>query len=131
MAVMPSRVPATLKSMSPRKSSRPWMSVRIAMLPVESSLMRPIATPATDFLIGTPASSSASVLAQMEACEVEPFELMTSLTRRMQYGNSASLGNTGSSARSASAPCPTSRRPTPRMGFASPVLNGGMLYWCI
>ena len=28
-AVMPSVVPQTLKSMSPRKSSRPWMSVRM------------------------------------------------------------------------------------------------------
>ena len=28
-AVMPSRVPATLKSMSPMWSSRPWMSVRM------------------------------------------------------------------------------------------------------
>ena len=28
-AVMPSRVPATLKSMSPRWSSAPWMSVRM------------------------------------------------------------------------------------------------------
>ena len=28
-AVTPSRVPATLKSMSPRWSSAPWMSVRI------------------------------------------------------------------------------------------------------
>jgi hypothetical protein len=28
-AVMPSREPATLKSMSPRWSSAPWMSVRM------------------------------------------------------------------------------------------------------
>ena len=47
------------------------------------SLMRPIAMPATGFLIGTPASMSARELAQMLACEVEPFELSTSDTARI------------------------------------------------
>ena len=76
-------VPATLKSISPRKSSKPWMSVSTATLPVFStSLIRPMATPATGRLIGTPASISASVEPQTEACEVEPLEDMTSLTRR-------------------------------------------------
>ena len=83
MAVMPSLVPATLKSISPRKSSRPWISVNTAMLPLASSLIRPMATPATGFLMGTPASMRAMVLAQMEAWEVEPLELTTSDTRRM------------------------------------------------
>src|SRR6266403_1052727 len=54
---MPSRVPATLKSMSPRLSSTPWMSVSTADLP--SRMTRPIAMPATGALIGTPASISA------------------------------------------------------------------------
>ena len=85
MAVMPCAVPATLKSMSPRKSSRPWMSVSTATLPVFStSLIRPMATPATGRLIGTPASISARVEPQTLACEVEPLEDMTSLTSRRQ-----------------------------------------------
>ena len=44
-AVMPSGVPATLKSMSPRASSIPWMSVRTANL--SPSFTRPMAMPAT------------------------------------------------------------------------------------
>ena len=83
MAVMPSLVPATLKSMSPRKSSRPWMSVSTATLPVSWSLIRPIAQPATGFLRGTPASMSAMVEPQMEAWEVEPLEEIASETTRM------------------------------------------------
>ncbi len=46
-------------------------------------VMRPIATPATGALIGTPASIRLSVLPQVEAIEVEPFELSTSETTRM------------------------------------------------
>ena len=82
MAVMPFTVPATLKSMSPRKSSRPWMSVSTATLPVSASLMRPMATPATGRLMGTPASIRARVEPQTEAMEVEPLEDRISLTRR-------------------------------------------------
>ena len=47
--------------------------------------------------------------------------------RGAAYGNSSSSGRTGSSARSASAPCPISRRPGDFAGFASPVEYGGML----
>ena len=83
IAVMPSVVPATLKSMSPRASSMPWMSVRIAYLPASPPVIRPMATPATGALIGTPASISASVLPQTLAIEVEPLELSTSETRRI------------------------------------------------
>ena len=80
IAVMPSTVPATLKSISPSASSMPWMSVRIAcFLPCR---MRPIATPATCFLIGTPASISASVLPQTDAIDDEPLDSSTSLIRR-------------------------------------------------
>ena len=60
--------------------------------------------PATGALIGTPASMSASVEPQVEAIEEEPFDSSTSDTTRMEYGNSSSLGRTGMSARSASAP---------------------------
>ena len=124
-AVMPSRVPVTLKSMSPKASSLPRMSVRTAN--VSPSVTRPMAAPATGALMGTPASMSASVEPQVEAIEVEPFDVTHSLTRRMTYGNSSWDGSTGMSARSASAPCPISRRPGPRIILFSPVLYGGML----
>ncbi len=80
-AVMPRAVPATLKSMSPRWSSRPWISVSTAHL--SSSVMTPMAMPATGRLIGTPASISANVDAQVLAMEVEPLEESTSDTVRM------------------------------------------------
>ena len=70
---------------------------------------------------------SASVLPQILPCEVEPFELSTSDTSLIAYGNSSSLGITGTSARSARAPCPISRLPGPRDGFVSPTLNDGKL----
>ena len=47
------------------------------------AVIRPIATPATGALIGTPASISESVLPQVEPIEVEPFELSTSETTRI------------------------------------------------
>ena len=108
IAVTNSRVPATLKSMSPSASSAPRMSVSVTNLP--SSAIMPIAMPATGALIGTPASIIDSVEPQTDAIDVEPFELRTSDTRRSAYGNSSSFGTTGISARSASAPCPISRR---------------------
>ena len=120
-AVMPSRVPVTLKSMSPNESSLPRMSVRTTNRP-SGSLIRPIAAPATGALIGTPASMSASVEPHVEAIDVEPFEVTHSLTRRMTYGNSSWLGRTGMSARSARLPWPMSRRLGPRIGLFSPVL---------
>jgi hypothetical protein len=46
----------------------------------------------------------ASVLPQTLAIEVEPFELTTSETNRIVYGNSSALGMTANSARSARAP---------------------------
>ena len=104
MAVIPFSVPATLKSISPRKSSKPWISVRIATLSELVSLMSPIAIPATGALMGTPASIRARVEPQTLPCEVEPLELSTSLTILIAYGNSSSEGMTGSRARSASAP---------------------------
>ena len=70
---------------------------------------------------------SASVEPQMEACEVEPLEETTSETTRMAYGNSSTDGITGSSAFSASAPCPISRREVERLARASPVDHCGML----
>ena len=57
-AVMPLSVPATLKSMSPRWSSSPRMSDSTAK--PRSSLISPMAMPATGRFSGTPASISAS-----------------------------------------------------------------------
>ena len=78
------------------------MSVNI--LVVSSDLISPIAIPATGFLIGTPASIRASVEPQILACDEEPFELSTSDTSLIVYGNSSSEGITGTRALSASAP---------------------------
>jgi hypothetical protein len=83
--------------------------------------------PATGAYRGTPASSNANVEPHTDAIDVEPFEESTSETTRIAYGNSSSLGTTDSNARSASAPCPMSRRFGPRIGRASPVENGGKL----
>ena len=80
-AVMPLGVPQTLKSMSPRKSSMPWMSER--MTTSSPSLMRPMATPETGAEIGTPASIRARQLPHVEAMEEEPLDSSTSETTRM------------------------------------------------
>ena len=50
---------------------------------------------------------------------------MISDTVRIAYGNSSSLGNTGTNARSANAPCPISRRPGPLLGLVSPTGKKG------
>ncbi len=80
-AVMRLAVPHTLKSMSPRKSSSPWMSVR--MTTWSPSLMRPMATPETGALMGTPASMRARVEPQADAMDDEPLDSRISLTTRM------------------------------------------------
>ena len=83
--------------------------------------------PATGALMGTPASMSDSDDPHTEAIEVEPFDESTSETRRSVYGNSSWSGTTGRRARSASRPCPISRRLGPRMNPVSPVEKGGKL----
>ena len=60
--------------------------------------------PATGALIGTPASINANVEPHTDAIDVEPFDASTSETTRIVYGHSSDVGNTGTSARSASAP---------------------------
>ena len=80
-AVTNSDVPATLKSMSPKASSAPRMSVSVVYLP--SAKTRPMAMPATGALMGTPASMSDSDEAHTDAIEVEPFDDSTSDTRRI------------------------------------------------
>ncbi len=79
-AVTPFAVPATLKSMSPRWSSSPRMSVMTAKrLP---SFTRPMAMPATWALMGTPASMSARLVPQTLAMDEEPLDSVISETTR-------------------------------------------------
>jgi hypothetical protein len=80
MEVTPSRVPATLKSMSPSASSLPRMSVSTATR--SPSLISPIATPATAARMGTPASISDSEPAHTVAMDDDPLLSSTSLTMR-------------------------------------------------
>ena len=93
IAVMPLCVPATLKSMSPKKSSSPWMS--IIVIQRSPSVISPQEIPATGALIGTPASISASVEPQTEACEVEPLEDRTSDTQTDRIGEFLNGGKHG------------------------------------
>ena len=78
-------------------------------------------------MIGTPASISDSDEPQTDAIDDEPLDSRMSDTTRIVYGNSSIDGTTGTSARSASAPWPMSRRLGPRMKPASPTENGGKL----
>ncbi len=61
---------------------------------LSSLFTRPIAIPATEALIGTPASISASEVPHTDAIEDEPFDSVISETIRTTYGNSSSLGMT-------------------------------------
>src|ERR671934_565945 len=92
--------------------------------------MRPIAMPATGLRIGTPASISDSDEPETEAIDDEPLDSRMSDTTRIVYGKSSVLGTIGTSARSARAPWPMSRRLGPRMKPASPTENGGAMEWC-
>src|SRR3990172_37322 len=87
------------------------ISVRIPYL--SPSLTRPIAMPATCDLIGTPASMRASEAPHTDAMDDEPFDSRMSETTRIVYGNSSFGGSTASTARSARAPWPMSRREGP------------------
>jgi len=85
---MPLVVPASLKSMSPKWSSSPRMSVIVTHFVMEPSaafsVIRPQEMPATGAMIGTPASMSERQPPQTEAIEVEPLEAMISETTRME-----------------------------------------------
>ena len=83
--VMPVVVPAILKSMSPKWSSSPRMSVMVTNLVISPGVVRlgdetrPQLMPATGATMGTPpASMSERQPPQIEAIEVEPFEAMIS-----------------------------------------------------
>src|SRR3979409_1750319 len=88
-----------------------------------------MAMPATGCLIGTPASISDSEEPHTEAIDEEPLDSKMSETTRIVYGKSSVEGIIGTSARSASAPWPMSRRLGPRMNPASPTEKGGELSW--
>ncbi len=77
--------------------------------------------------MGTPESIKLSVPPHTLAIDELPFDSKISLTTRIVYGKRSSSGIIRASARSASAPCPISRRPGPRSGFVSPVEYGGKL----
>ncbi|CAI8310801.1 MAG: Uncharacterised protein [Rhodospirillaceae bacterium] len=79
--VMPSDVPATLKSISPRWSSSPRMSDRTAKR--SPSLIRPMAIPAQARRSGTPASIMDSDEPQTVAIDDEPLDSVTSESTRM------------------------------------------------
>src|SRR5215211_1697281 len=101
------------------------MSERIAYrLP---SITKPIATPATARLIGTPASIKLRIPPQTDAIDDEPFDSVISETMRSVYGKSPSSGRTASIARRARLPCPVSRREVPPKRPASPTEYGGKL----
>ncbi len=80
MPVMPFCVPAILKSMSPKWSSSPMMSVNKVNL--SPSFTSPTEMPATGLVIGTPAAISPKVAPQTLAIELEPFDSrMSEITR--------------------------------------------------
>src|SRR4029453_3936327 len=91
------------------------------------SFTSPIATPATGALMGIPASIIARVPPHTEATDDDPLDSRMPDTTRMVYGQLSALGSTAESARSASAPWPTSRRPGPVILPTSPTENGGKL----
>src|SRR5581483_3982825 len=91
------------------------MSVRTAYC--SPSFTRPMATPATGDLSGTPASISDSDAPQTVAIDDEPFDSRMSDTTRIAYGQLLSSGSTADTARSASAPCPISLRPSQKRDF--------------
>ena len=110
---MPSFVPVTLKSISPRWSSSPRISERIAYFPVLESDISPIAIPATGFFSLMPESISASVPAHTVAIDDEPLDSRMSDTTLTAYGFSSPVGTIGLRALNARFPCPISLRPTP------------------
>ena len=100
--VIPSSVPATLKSISPKWSSSPKMSESTTKS--LSSLIKPIAIPATGFFNGTPASINANEVPQTVAIEEDPFDSVMSETTLIVYGNSSVEGSKGLIALQASLP---------------------------
>ncbi len=126
-AVIPVFVPATLKSISPIWSSKPWISVRIVYLDSSSLVISPIAIPATGALIGTPAAIKLRHPEQIVAWLDEPLLSKTSDTTLIVYGKSSSLGITWAKALSPRAPWPISLLPGEPYLPTSPTENWGKL----
>ena len=82
IAVMPSSVPVTLKSIKPKASSNPEISERTVNLPAWLR-NNPMATPPTIFLMGTPACINAIVEPHVVAIDVEPSDSSMSATIRI------------------------------------------------
>jgi hypothetical protein len=131
IAVTQSFVPATLKSISPVKSSVPIRSFSTAcfvIVPSSScSVINHIAIPATGLIIGTHASINANVEPQTDHIEVEPPDHKQSETNLIVYGKTSLAGIMRSTAFSASLPCPISLLPVPLIALASHTENGGKL----
>ena len=83
--------------------------------------------PETAARIGTPASINERLDEHTDPIDVEPFDDMTSDTRRSVYAKSSWLGTTGITARAARAPWPISRRLGEPTRPVSPLDHGGML----
>ena len=90
-------------------------------------MTKPIATPATGFFNGIPASIIAKLEAQTVAIELEPLDSVISETTRIAYSNSFGFGRTASSALLASFPWPISLLLGLPTMPASPTENGGKL----
>ena len=129
--VIPSLLPATLKSIVPKASSVPNISDTITAFSSDTPPLSPnnipIAIPAIGLLIGTPASINARHPPHTDAMELEPLLSVTKLSTRIVYGNSSLLGKVGINARSARLPCPTSLRPV-NTRPVSPTQLGGNVY---
>mmetsp|Transcript_2325 Transcript_2325/g.7113 ORF Transcript_2325/g.7113 Transcript_2325/m.7113 type:complete len:240 (+) Transcript_2325:3570-4289(+) len=125
-AVNPSESPAHLKSMSPKASSDPRISVSmIASGCFSSPRINPMATPATFLLIGTPASCNAKHPPQTVAMLELPLLSVTVLSILIVNGKSSPFGIIGNNALSAKFPCPISRRLAPPTRPHSPTELGG------
>ena len=124
-AVIPDSVPATLKSISPRWSSSPKISVKTANS--SPSLISPIAMPATGLERGTPASIKDKEVPHTDAIELEPLDSVISETTRIVYPKSSTSGNTALIALFAKFPWPISRLFGPIGIPISPTLYAGKL----
>ena len=82
VAVIPFKVPVVLKSISPKWSSSPKISLNTAYFSSPGFLINPIAIPLTGAFIGTPASIKANVPAHTVAIDDEPLLSRIWLTRR-------------------------------------------------
>ena len=92
-----------------------------------SVFTNPIATPATGFFNGIPASIIAKLEAQTVAIELEPLDSVISDTTLIAYSKSVGLGRTASKALLASFPWPISLRFGLPTIPASPTEKGGKL----